>query len=73
MDFRHFFPYDRDMDEELHIIIRPALDADMQAIADAHRASILEIGPLYYPEDVVQDWGRPRDAARDTEIARRPW
>lgn len=55
------------MDEELHIIIRTALDADMQAIADAHRASILEIGPLYYPEDVVQDWGRPRDAARYRE------
>jgi ribosomal protein S18 acetylase RimI-like enzyme len=38
-------------------IIRRASDTDAEAIADAHRDSILTIGSHFYPNDVVEAWG----------------
>ena len=36
---------------------RPAGLADVHEIAAAHLDSIRSIGPLYYPAQVVSDWG----------------
>jgi putative acetyltransferase len=37
--------------------IRPAGVADVEEIAAAHLDSIRSIGPLYYPADIVNEWG----------------
>ena len=42
------------------IIIRPALEDDLAALESAHRASILEIAPAYYPPEVIAWWGQKR-------------
>jgi hypothetical protein len=40
-----------------HFDVRPAGLADVHEIAAAHLDSIRSIGPLYYPAQVVSDWG----------------
>jgi putative acetyltransferase len=40
-----------------HFDVRPAGLADVHEIAAAHLDSIRSIGPLYYPAQVVNDWG----------------
>jgi putative acetyltransferase len=40
-----------------HFDVRPAGPADVHEIAAAHLDSIRSIGPLYYPAQVVNDWG----------------
>lgn len=37
--------------------IRRATTSDAHAIAAAHRDSIQSIGPLFYPQDIVDAWG----------------
>lgn len=44
--------------------IRRGSEYDAIAIADAHRASILEIGPRYYSEAEITAWGRQRDSVK---------
>lgn len=55
-----------DLKGALHVAypfaIRRAGDADVDAIAAAHRDSIESIGPRFYPADVVRDWGGAIDA-----------
>src|SRR5690349_14438930 len=41
--------------------IRRATDPDLPALAEVHRASILEIAPAFYPPEVVAYWGRERE------------
>jgi ribosomal protein S18 acetylase RimI-like enzyme len=41
--------------------IRRATDPDLPALAEVHRASILEIAPAFYPPEVIAYWGRERD------------
>jgi len=51
------------MSEEFSFRVRLATDADMQAIAEAHRASILEIASTYYENDeAFRYWSRERDS-----------
>ena len=45
------------MDRTISFEIRRAGPADAEAIARAHLDSILSIGPRYYDEPVVRDWG----------------
>jgi putative acetyltransferase len=40
-----------------HFDVRPAGPADVHEIAAAHLDSIRSIGPVYYPAQVVNDWG----------------
>jgi putative acetyltransferase len=40
-----------------HFDVRPAGLADVHGIAAAHLDSIRSLGPLYYPAQVVNDWG----------------
>lgn len=42
-------------------IIRRATPEDLPALAEAHRASILEIGPDFYSPEVMAVWGRERN------------
>jgi hypothetical protein len=48
------------------ILIRRAAAADLPPLAEAHRASILEIGPVFYPPEVIAYWGRERDIEERT-------
>jgi GNAT superfamily N-acetyltransferase len=43
--------------------IRPAIPADAQAITLAHLDSIRSLGPVFYPEGVVQAWSAGLDPA----------
>jgi len=45
------------MDRQISFEIRRAGPADAEAIARAHLDSILSIGPRYYDEAVVREWG----------------
>ena len=40
-------------------ILRRANRSDADGILSAHRDSIRVIGPLFYPPDIVDDWGGP--------------
>ena len=40
-----------------HFDVRPAGPAHVHEIAAAHLDSIRSSGPLYYPAQVVSDWG----------------
>jgi putative acetyltransferase len=49
------------MTKEFNVQVRRAEDHDFPAIADAHQASILELGGAYYDPQAMQFWGRKRD------------
>ncbi len=44
--------------------IRPAIDADADAIADAHVDSVRTLGPSAYGPEIVESWGAPRSGER---------
>jgi putative acetyltransferase len=43
--------------------IRPATQADVDAIAEAHVDSIVTLGPTAYAPAIIDAWGAPRDGA----------
>ena len=45
----------------LSIHVRRANHDDIPALAEAHVASIREIGPAFYTQDVINIWGKDRD------------
>lgn len=54
------------MDQNLYRL-RPATPDDAPGIAAVHNASIAEIGAQFYPPDVVEAWGYPRDPQKYVE------
>jgi hypothetical protein len=44
--------------------IRPASDADAEAIAEAHVDSIRTLGPAMYGAEIVKVWGAARSGER---------
>ena len=53
--------------------IRVADEADADAIAAAHLASIRELGSLAYDCEVIEAWGQPRDGSRYVAAMRQGW
>lgn len=47
--------------------VRRATYDDLPALAEAHVASIREIGPAFYPQDVMDIWGKDRDIQKYRE------
>lgn len=49
------------MTDEFNFRVRRATYDDLPALAEAHVASIREIGPAFYPQEVMNIWGANRD------------
>lgn len=62
--------YRSDMNAQTITIRRATVD-DLPALRDAHLASIREIGPDFYPQEIVKVWGRDQSTERYLESVER--